>query len=625
MSLGVALDVAKVAWNQGDDLFSYMDHRLAAGTEYLAAQSLSIQNLPWVNYHYADSRFHYIDSRSQLMTAPVLGAQMRPYWGTVIGIYEGVKGVAMPFAEQAYANMGIDGGGQGATSGGYDHLGFSVLMNTYDVQLCPADQTPTELTPKMEYGGTINASLIPSLAQEKTRQLVVGSTIYHNELGGLVNTYTTNNKTGVPAGTAITLMPQLPEGEEDTGNWLWNTGETTRNLSIVADKSYVHRVTYTNRNGVKSHLAFSIFVQGDCIPTDNFTVTVKVDNAIVGTNEATVATGSKVTLGISGVGYGTWEWWTGSKASSITTGAITSDTTFTVTAYNQGGAAYTRTVSIRVRNNDRPTSGLLYYHNFETEPSADGLLPDSLGLYPATLYGSSKRRFLNDGNWAVFTGNNMGYVDLGSTIGADVMSQLKTDYTISLDLCVTSPNQLSSYCWAWALSNGTTQYSALINKAGGSNWYYEIKDGTAYQANSNVALTVNQWHTVTVVQKGTTNTLYIDGVQKATATISLQPTTFGYKLQGNWLGRSPYSSDAYMTNTYMDNLRIYNTALTANEVAALANQRPISRILGDPTGIKGNASSETNRRNECYDLQGRRVNVLTKGLYIVDGEKIFVR
>jgi len=195
--------------------------------------------------------------RCWTMTGPAMGAQMRPYWGTVIGIYEGVKGVNMPFAEQAYANMGIDGGGEGSTSGGYDHLGFSVLMNTRDVQLCLADQTPTELTPKIEYGGTVNTSLIPSLAQEKTRKLVVGTTICHNELGGLVNTFTTNNKTGVPAGTIITLMPQLPEGEEDTRMWEWNTGATMRDLAITADKSYIYRVTYTNCNGVKSQLAHS--------------------------------------------------------------------------------------------------------------------------------------------------------------------------------------------------------------------------------------------------------------------------------------------------------------------------------------------------------------------------------
>ena len=124
MALGLAVDVAKVGWNQGDDLFAYMDHRLAAGIEYVAAQSQNVGNLPWVNYHYATSGFFYTDSRAWLMTEPAMGAHVRPVWGTVIGIYEGVKGVPMPFSEAAYKQMGIDAGGQGSTSGGYDHLGY---------------------------------------------------------------------------------------------------------------------------------------------------------------------------------------------------------------------------------------------------------------------------------------------------------------------------------------------------------------------------------------------------------------------------------------------------------------------------------------------------------------------
>ena len=148
MALGLAIDMAKVGWNQGDDLFAYMDHRLAAGIEYVAAQTQSVAGLPWVNYQYGSSGYYYSDSRAYVMTEPALGAQMRPYWGTVIGHYEGVKGVRMPFSEKAYAAMGIDGGGAGATSGGYDHLGYSVLMNTHEDQLAPAATVPTELDRK---------------------------------------------------------------------------------------------------------------------------------------------------------------------------------------------------------------------------------------------------------------------------------------------------------------------------------------------------------------------------------------------------------------------------------------------------------------------------------------------
>ena len=258
LALGLAVDIAKVGWNQGDDLFAYMDHRLASGIEYVAAQTQSVEGLPWTNYMYGTNGYYYTDGRAWLMTEPALGAQMRPYWGTVIGIYEGVKGVKMPFSEVAYTQMGIDEGGKGSTSGGYDHLGYSVLMNTRDEQLCPAEKVPTELSPKMEYSATLSASLIPSLAQEKKRGLVKGVTILHNELGGLVNTYSTTNSKLLPQGKTLRLMPQLPAGEEDTGQWQWNTGETTRDITVTTDWSYVYRVTYTNTRGIQSDLAFFI-------------------------------------------------------------------------------------------------------------------------------------------------------------------------------------------------------------------------------------------------------------------------------------------------------------------------------------------------------------------------------
>ena len=348
MALGLAVDMAKVGWNQGDDLFAYMNHRLAAGIEYVAAQTQSVEGLPWVNYHYGSNGYYYTDSRAWLMEGPALGAQMRPYWGTVIGIYEGVKGVKMPFSEKSYTQMGIDEGGQGGTSGGYDHLGYSVLMNTRDVQLCPTDDVPTELTPKMEYSGTLTTNLIPSLAKEKTRGMVNGKTLLHNELGGLVNTYTINNNTCPPTGQTLTLMPQLPDGEEDTGQWQWNTGETTRDITVTTDRSYIYRVTYTNAHGIKSQLCFPIATKGDCTP-DSLTPSITYNGTTTETDTIDVLYGKTTTLNVTPTaGWGTYKWSTGATTQSITTSAIKKDQDISVTFTNQGGAATTQVFHIHV-------------------------------------------------------------------------------------------------------------------------------------------------------------------------------------------------------------------------------------------------------------------------------------
>ena len=360
MALGLAVDLAKMGWNQGDDLFSYMDYRLAAGIEYVAAQTQSVPNLPWTNYHYGSSGYYYSDSRAWLMTEPALGAQMRPYWGTVIGLYEGVKGVRMPFAEASYQDMGIDAGGMGSTSGGYDHLGYSVLMNTFDPQLRPADEVPTELSPLMEYDATLTNLLVPSLAQERQRGNIDGSTLRHSELGGLVNTYESSNRTCLPKGHTVKLRPQLPDGETDTGLWRWNTGEQTRDITVTTDRSQAYRVTYTNARGIDSELLFTLAVEGD-----NRAATVEgsitYQGQAVNDTILTLFYGETATLKISGGdGYGTYRWQNGTTAASLTTGRITSDTIITATYMNQ---SYTPTevrfhLNVRLTRSDIVVNGV---------------------------------------------------------------------------------------------------------------------------------------------------------------------------------------------------------------------------------------------------------------------------
>ena len=329
MAAGLAIDIAHMAWNQGDDLFSFMDNRLAAGIEFVAAQTQNIEGLPWTNYKYGSGGIYYTDNRCWTMTGPALGNQIRPYWGTVIGHYQGVLGKDMPYSEMAYANLiknGPDGGGQGSTSGGYDHLGYSVLMNYRDHK-ATAEEVPTLLAPKMVVGN---------------------DTLSHNELGGLVNTFKTNNNTGVAKGTVIQLLPQLRDSSEDTGQWQWNTGETTRNLTVTANESYVYRVCYTNKHGVKSYLCFSIAVQGDCEPTP---VEVSATyNGVTATDSITIFYDDAITLkATSKDGFGSFAWSTGATNSNITVKNLRRDTLFTVAFKNQGGAISYDTIRVHLK------------------------------------------------------------------------------------------------------------------------------------------------------------------------------------------------------------------------------------------------------------------------------------
>ena len=213
------------------------------------------------------------------------------------------------------------------------------------------------------------------------------------------------------------------------------------------------------------------------------------------------------------------------------------------------------------------TDDLLVSYSFDN----DG---DDSGTYTATPKGSATFVTLEDGNRVLSTGNNQGYLDLGTQMAREVLGQLSGNYSISLDINVGIPNSLNSYCWAWAMGNGTGQYTALVNKAGNSDWYYEIKNSSANMAYSGQGLSEEAWHTVTAVQNGNTCAIYVDGVRKGSVTTTIRPSAFASGITQSWLGRSPYSGDAYMTNTMMDNFRIYAKALSDTEVKALYDARP---------------------------------------------------
>jgi Concanavalin A-like lectin/glucanases superfamily len=85
-------------------------------------------------------------------------------------------------------------------------------------------------------------------------------------------------------------------------------------------------------------------------------------------------------------------------------------------------------------------------------------------------------------------------------------------------------------------------------------------------------LATASWQHVAITVAGTVGTLYVAGTQAAqNAAMTLSPSSLGITTQ-NWLGRSQFSLDAYLTGQ-IDNFRIYNRALSAAEVKQLFLQQ----------------------------------------------------
>lgn len=623
MALGLAVDFAKVGWSQGDDLFAYMDHRLAAGIEYVAAQTQSVEGLPWVNYHYGSNGYYYTDSRAWLMTEPALGAQMRPYWGSVIGIYEGVKGVKMPFSEISYTNMGIDEGGQGGVSGGYDHLGYSVLMNTYEEQLCPAVQVPTELSPKMEYSGTLNANLIPSLTQEKARGLIDGKTMLHNELGGLVNTFTLNNNTCVPAGQTLTLMPQLPEGEEDTGRWQWNTGETTRDITVATDRSFIYRVTYTNRNGIESQLCFPIAAKGDCTP-DVLIPSITYDGKTTQTDTINVFYGKTATLSVTpSAGWGTYKWSTGATTQTITTTSIKNDQDISVTFTNQGGATTTQVFHIHV------LVAVPYYTIGETTTEGNTVVLEqdgsvTLGLTtPATI--TDSKVSWSDGTSGSKTLTLEGVRTSGEYTASFTLSGVECHFTFNVFVNSSNSTLIEQGCYllhhvatdTYLTANGKGELVTFEPRDEGNNnqiWYIDHSTASTPKYRF-ISLADNDSLKMTAAAKLATLSYFPFYLNQAVGTdriaIYTGATTSTRKY---WDVESDGSAETAAATTLADfpfQLIPYTISVGIEEVQ---EKSQMVNELGSSSPY-------------LYDLSGRRVSSshLHKGIYVVNGKKIFVR
>ena len=602
MALGLAVDIAQLMWNQGNDLFSYMDHRLAAGIEYIAAQVLSVEGLPWTNYSYGTNGIYYTDSRCWTMTEPCLGVQIRPCWGTVIGHYEGVKGVVMPYSEQVLSLMGIDGGGAGGTSGGYDQLGYSVLMNTRAEQLCPADKRPTPLSPRMDYSGSVNSNLIPSLSVERALGHVVNKTIYNNELGGLVNTFTVNNKTGVPTGQTVTLTPQLPDGESDTGLWQWNTGETTRSITVNTDHSYVYRATYTNQNGVQSQIAFSIAALGDCTPTVVTPYITYNDETVEGT-DITVFYGETVTLSASDTqGFGTYAWSNSKTGTSITLTSVKSPQDITCTVTNQGGCKTTVTFHIDVRKSRQEITvdDVTLTDTASVEVEKGSNVTFSLNV-PSALQGTAAWEDGTTGYSYVMAGIDKSQEH---TLTCNIGGEEKR-YTFSVT-AIENDRELSG--------NYVIRHreSGLLLTSGTSAYFAQaVMDGEQVDASQ-------QW-TITTSTTGRCTVKNQDGKYIST-TGTLNNRTASHLM--TFLASEPYASICAATST-----KYWQMSDTQSLQVGPETERtgfPFEIVPVDEyTAISTlRASDRSEKTGEVYDITGRRVNTLRKGnIYIIDGQK----
>ncbi|KAH0428474.1 hypothetical protein CcaCcLH18_09032 [Colletotrichum camelliae] len=117
---------AQQSYNQGDDLFGYLDNRILAGAEYAAKYNLGY-DVPFANFTNSHGTATVISEAGR--------GGLRPIWELIYAHYDSIKGLNASWSGQMRDLVNEDAGGAeggggdyGPNSGGYDQLGFGTLL-----------------------------------------------------------------------------------------------------------------------------------------------------------------------------------------------------------------------------------------------------------------------------------------------------------------------------------------------------------------------------------------------------------------------------------------------------------------------------------------------------------------
>ena len=260
----------------------------------------------------------------------------------------------------------------------------------------------------------------------------------------------------------------------------------------------------------------------------------------------------------------------------------------------------------------QPVKG--HYLHLTFDEMEGGTVYDVWGGYNASVY--------NDTTWV--TGSTGGAIALSKDNGSYVkiangaMSDL-TDFTIATWVM---PGADHGTLFSFGT---TTNYLTLVLGDGSMSYTFKTSKGTAKQTFDGISLDNDTWNHIALAQQGTNVLLYVNGktAGQYTLDVAMTPSDLG-KTRRNYLGYPRSDSETYCSHVY-DDFRIYNEALTADDIALLAQGK-------EATGITNVRINGQKMSGAVYTIDGRKVSDdlsktgrLPKGLYVTNGRKFVVK
>lgn len=211
------------------------------------------------------------------------------------------------------------------------------------------------------------------------------------------------------------------------------------------------------------------------------------------------------------------------------------------------------------------TNGLVL--RYKLDESSGNVAHDSSGNgRDGTVNGAVSWRA---GEGLAFNGSDT-YVKVPNNIMAG-LSSITVSFDVWTDWNVGKPY----FLYGFGNTNGTSGNGYLFSTGNQFRTAITTGDGSAEQQtrpNFSHILPFSSWQHVTYTQTGNTGILYENGVEIArNSNVTIAPGAIGGgSTTANYIGKSLYSSDRYFLGRMRD-FRVYNRALSASEVNAVAN------------------------------------------------------
>lgn len=218
-----------------------------------------------------------------------------------------------------------------------------------------------------------------------------------------------------------------------------------------------------------------------------------------------------------------------------------------------------------------------------------GKVYDEWGGYHGTLNNNAQRIATDNGGGVVLSETDKSYIQLESGVVSDL-----SDFTIAS--WFKTPNKTGNRRF-FDFGNGTETFMFFVPRINATQARYKITSNNSdasksFTANITFDMPDNEWFHIAMSQEGKVFKLYIDGelIYTGDNANDVKPLDLGITT-ANYLGYSQFTTVPYSDNGY-DDFRIYNYALSANDVVKLFNHEELHETVNIDNLFMNGASSK---------------------------------